>query len=48
MKFVVTFKGIRYYCGKLGYANQYVENRWGSLKAAYEIGVKLDPLLASR
>jgi hypothetical protein len=45
MKFVVTFKGVRWYCGKLAFACQYVETKWGSLKAAYEMGVKLDPVV---
>ena len=44
MKFAVTFKGIRWYCGHLENAYRYVEQKWGSADAAWQMGVKLDPV----
>jgi hypothetical protein len=48
MNFVVVFKGIRYYCGKLAGAYRYVEERWGTCDAAWAIGVKLQPAMDVR
>ena len=45
MKFIVTFKGIRRYCGKLASAYEFIEQQWGSCNAAWDMGVKLDPVI---
>lgn len=45
MKFVVTFKGVRWYCGILANAYGYIEQKWGSFDAAWAMGVKLAPAL---
>ena len=45
MKFVVTFKGVRWYCGILANAYGYIEKKWGSFDAAWAMGVKLAPAL---
>lgn len=44
MQFKVSFKGISRFVGTLGYATHYIEEHWGSLTRAAEIGVKLVPL----
>lgn len=41
MDFVVTYKGIRCYCGKLMGAYRFVEQKWGSRDVAWQMGVKL-------
>ena len=45
VKFDVTFKGIRWYSGRLSDAFDYVQRQWGSTDAAWEKGVKLTPVI---
>lgn len=44
MQFKVSFKGLHRFTGTLGFATRYIESTWGSLREAYEMGVKLEPL----
>lgn len=44
MKFKVTYKGIQQFVGRLAAASRFVEEHWGSVERAYEIGVKLEPV----
>jgi len=41
MRFQVSYKGLQQYVGPLLCATSYLEERWGSVVRAYEIGVKL-------
>lgn len=41
MCFQVTYKGLKQYVGSLFRATSYLEETWGSVAKAYEIGVKL-------
>jgi hypothetical protein len=45
MKFRVKYKGIQKFIGQLELANAYLTQHWGSVARAYEMGVKLEPLL---
>lgn len=45
MQFKVNFKGINQFTGTLQVAIHYVETQWGSMTQAYELGVKLVPVL---
>jgi hypothetical protein len=44
MVFAVNFKGVRCYRGRLASAYRYIEQKWGSLAAAWAVGVKVLPL----
>ncbi|GAB2181896.1 hypothetical protein DLREEDagrD3_21190 [Denitratisoma sp. agr-D3] len=44
MQFKVSFKGISRFTGTLVYATRFIEQQWGSLAKASEIGVKLQPV----
>ncbi len=41
MRFQVTYKGLNQYVGSLLSATSYLEQKWGSVVQAYELGVKL-------
>ena len=41
MCFQVTYKGLKHFVGSLFSARSYLEDNWGSVAKAYEIGVKL-------
>lgn len=41
MLFQVTYKGLNQYVGSLLCATSYLEEKWGSVVEAYELGVKL-------
>jgi hypothetical protein len=45
MQFRVNYKGIQKFVGRLEFANAYVIAQWGSISRAYELGVKLEPVL---
>ena len=44
MQFKVSFKGMSQFIGSLTFATNYIEQHWGSLTQAYEIGVKMEPV----
>lgn len=48
MQFKVSFKGMSRFTGTLSFATRYIEQHWGSLSEAYEIGVKLEPVTRLR
>ena len=41
MRFQVSYKGLPQYIGSLLSATSYLEEKWGSVVKAYELGVKL-------
>ncbi len=41
MRFQVNYKGFSRYVGSLFAANFFLEQKWGSVAKAYELGVKL-------
>ena len=41
MRFQVSYKGLQQYVGSLLCATSYLEEQWGSVVRAYELGVKL-------
>lgn len=43
MRFVVTLKGVQYFCGYLNDSYDFVAQKWGNLDEAWDRGVKLIP-----
>lgn len=44
MRFQVNYKGFAAHVGSLFSATSFLEEKWGSVARAYELGVKLVPV----